>query len=304
MIDTLLDRSIVLGYSRLGYGLRSRSWSAADPRRDALAGKTAVVTGARSGLGKATAAGLARLGATVHVVVRSAAKAADAVADLRSEVPGGEFVVDECDVSDLDAVRRYVDKVTDRIDVLVHNAGVMPPQRTESAQGHELTLATHVLGPLLLTELLRPQLANGRVILVASGGMYTQRLPADLEYRETPYKGAVAYARSKRVQVALTPLLATHLPELTVATMHPGWSATPGLTDSLPLFTKLTQPVLRTPEQGIDTTLWLAATHPAPPSGHFWHDRAIRPTHYLNRTRDTAAERRRTWEYCRAALAL
>lgn len=303
MLDTLLDRSVVLGYSKIGYRLRSRTWPADDPAPNALVGKTAVVTGARTGLGKATAAGLARLGATVHLVVRDAAKAAATVAELRAEVPDAELIVDECDIADLDAVRRYAATLTTDIHALIHNAGVMPPVRTESPQGHELTLATHVLGPLLLTELLRDQLHSGRVILVASGGMYTQPLPADPEYREPPYKPATAYARTKRIQVALTPLLAKHLAPTFVATMHPGWSTTPGLTTSLPTFTKLTRPLLRTPAEGADTTTWLAATTPCPPTGTFWHDRKPRPTHYLKRTQETEEARQATWTYCRQAAA-
>ena len=304
-LDTLLDRAVVPGYSRVGYWLRSRSWPDDDPRPDALRGKTAIVTGAGSGLGKAAAAGLARLGATVHLAVRNVDRAQAAVTELRRELPDADFVVDKCDVSDLDDVRRYAaDLTTDHIDVLVHNAGVMPPERTESPQGHELTLATHVLGPLLLTDLLQPAMTDGRVILIASGGMYTQPLPEDPEYRGGTYRGATAYARSKRIQVALTPLLADRLDNLTVATMHPGWSETPGLTSSLPLFTKLTRPLLRSPAQGIDTTVWLAATDPAPPTGHFWHDRRIRPTHYLGRTQESEADLQKLWTYCLQAAGL
>jgi len=306
-LDTVLDRTVVPGYSRVGYWLRSRSWPEDDPAPDSLRGKTAIVTGAGSGLGKATAAGLARLGAAVHLAVRNVDRAEAAVADLRRELPDAEFVVDKCDVSDLDDVRRYAAELTAaRIDVLVHNAGVMPPKRTESAQGHELTLATHVLGPLLLTKLLRPAMGGGRVILVASGGMYTQPLPDDPEYRDGTYRGATAYARSKRIQVALTPLLADHLtPEhITVAAMHPGWSETPGLTSSLPLFTRATRRLLRSPAEGADTTIWLAATEPPPATGHFWHDRQIRPTHYLSRTHESEAALNEMWTYCVLAAGL
>lgn len=304
LVDTLLDRTVIPGYTRIGYGLRSRSWPSDDPAPGSLAGKTAVVTGARSGLGKATAAGLARLGAAVHLVVRDASRAADTLAELQRDIPDATFVVDECDISDLDAVRRYAAGLTGPIHALVHNAGVMPARRTESPQGHELTLATHVLGPLLLTELLRPNLTDGRVILITSGGMYTQPLPADPEYRDEPYRGATAYARSKRIQVAVTPLLAADLAPTFVATTHPGWSETPGLTDSLPGFTKLTKPFLRTPEEGADTTVWLAATQPAPPTGKFWHDRRTRPTHYLKRTQESPEALDAIWTYCRRAAGI
>jgi NAD(P)-dependent dehydrogenase (short-subunit alcohol dehydrogenase family) len=300
-LDSLMDRAVIPGYTRVGFWLRSRSWPDGDPPPDALRGKTAIVTGAASGLGKATAAGLARLGATVHLAVRNLDRAQEAVAELRREVPESEFVVDKCDVSDLDDVRRYAAELTaTHVDVLVHNAGVMPRERTESPQGHELTLATHVLGPLLLTDLLRPALAGGRAILVASGGMYTQPLPEDPEYRDGPYRGASAYARTKRIQVALSPLLAARLtPDaITVATMHPGWSSTPGLMRSLPGFSKLTRPLLRTAQEGADTTLWLSATEPPPQTGQFWHDRRPRPTHYTRRTRTSDADLQDIWNYC------
>lgn len=307
-LDTALDRTVLPGYSRIGYWVRRTSWPADDPRPDALRGRTAIVTGASSGLGKATALGLARLGATVRLVVRNLDRGQTALADIEREVPGAELVLDRCDVSDLEDVRRYAKELeAGQIDVLVHNAGVMPPKRALSPQGHELTLATHVLGPLLLTDLLRPKLAGGRVILIASGGMYTQQLPTeDPEYRNEPYRGATAYARSKRIQVALTPLLATRLApdNITVATMHPGWSDTPGLTSSLPLFTKVTRPLLRTPAEGADTTIWLAATTPEPPTGKFWHDRTPRPTHYLTRTQESAADREHIWQYCLDATGL
>ena len=309
-VDTVLDRSVVPGYTRAGYWLRRQSWPADDPRPDALRGRTAIVTGGSSGLGKATATGLARLGATVRLVVRDVGRAESAVAEIAKQVPGASLEVDCCDVSDLVDIRRYAAEVRlDRLDVLVHNAGVLPAKRTVTSQGHELTLATHVLGPLLLTDLLRPALAaaQGRVIFVASGGMYTQPLPADdPEYRSGPYRGATAYARSKRMQVAFTPLLAERYEpdRVLVATMHPGWSDTPGLTASLPLFAKVTRPLLRPPDEGADTAVWLAATEPVPATGEFWHDRRIRPAHYFRRTRETEAERLQVFDYCLTAAGL
>ncbi|MFF0270922.1 SDR family NAD(P)-dependent oxidoreductase [Kribbella sp. NPDC004536] len=299
-LDTLLDRLVVLGYTRLGYKYRARTWPSDDPEPQALKGKTVIVTGARTGLGKATAAALANLGATVRLAVRDPAKAQDALTELQSN--GGTYILDQCDVADLTSVRHYASTIEEPIHALIHNAGVMPPVRTESPQGHELTLATHVLGPLLLTELLKHHLS--RVIFVASGGMYTQPLPEDPEYRDAPYKPAVAYARTKRIQVDLTPLMATHFAPTTIATMHPGWSHTPGLTTSLPTFTRLTGPLLRTPAQGADTTIWLAATDPAPPTGNFWHDRKPRPTHYLPHTKSTTTTRTATWTYCQTQAGL
>jgi dehydrogenase/reductase SDR family member 12 len=311
-LDAALDRTIVLGFSKVGYLLRRRGWPDGDPAPGALTGRRAFVTGANSGLGKATALGLARLGATVHLVVRNEGRGRAALAELAAELPEAELHVERCDLSDLGDVRRFAGEVLRRaqpVDVLVHNAGAMPPERTASADGHELTVATHVLGPVVLTELLRPLMAgrDARVVLVSSGGMYGQRLPVDdPDHERGDYKGAVAYARSKRMQVALAPLLHRRWAAdgISMHVMHPGWADTPGVAESLPRFRTLTRPILRDAAEGADTVLWLAATQPPPPGGRFWHDRAPRPTHYRRATRESEQDRRAVWEWVRRAAGL
>ena len=310
--DVVLDRTVAPGYLRTGLALRKRlpGWPA-DPAPHALQGHVALVTGASSGLGIATVEGLARLGAEVQLVVRDVEKGERVAAELRTRVPNSQLEVRRCDLADLEDVRRFAaETTTDRVDVLVHNAGVMPPQRTESPQGHELTMAVHVLGPVLMTELLRPQLAaseSARVVLVTSGGMYAQKLRADdPEYLDGDYSPTTAYARSKRAQVDLLPLLAARWSgDLTVHATHPGWADTPGVVDSLPRFHKLTGPLLRTAEQGADTTVWLAATAPAPESGQLWHDRRPRPTVLVPGTRasEGAVQTVYTWLLSQVDLA-
>ena len=315
-VDTFMDRTVAPGYTRIGPAVRRHlpGWPP-DPPPDALAGRTVAVTGATSGLGLATAVGFARLGAGLRLVVRDVEKGARLKARLEAEVPGTMVAVDRCDVSDLDDVRRFADELVGelsekrgRLDVLVHNAGVMPPTRTESAQGHELSMAVHVLGPLLMTELLRPALAShapdadARVLLVTSGGMYGQRLRADdPEFTRGEYSPTAAYARSKRAQVELLPVLAERwsADRIGVHATHPGWADTPGVVDSLPRFHKITGPLLRDAEGGAETTVWLGAVQPQPRSGDLWHDRRRRPTHLLPRTRTGAAERTELWEWAR-----
>lgn len=309
-LDTALDRTVVPGYTKIGYWLRRPTWDRDDPRPGSLTGKAVVVTGGSSGLGKAAAAAMAGLGATVHLVVRDLAKGRDAVTDIRGEVPGAEILLHRCDVSDLSSVRAFASSVRgsiERIDVLVHNAGAMPPSRQETADGHEVALATHVLGPVLMTELLRPVLQGARVVVVSSGGMYAQKLAAsDPEFRAGEYTGTVAYARTKRMQVALAPVLQERWAADGIAlhTMHPGWADTPGIVTSLPGFHKVMGPLLRDPATGADTIVWLAATDPAPGGGQFWMDRAPRPEHYLRTTRESADDLDRLWTYVREALSL
>jgi NAD(P)-dependent dehydrogenase (short-subunit alcohol dehydrogenase family) len=208
-------------------------------------------------------------------------------------------------------VRDYAARFRGPLHVLVHNAGVMPDRRVLTSDGNELALATHVVGPHLLTALLRPALVEaqgGRVVWVASGGMYAQRLRVDdLQYEDGAYRGATAYARTKRMQVVLSECWAARLLDdgVVVHAVHPGWARTPGVASSRPVFRALTGPLLRTPEQGADTTVWVAAAEaPGRCTGRFWHDRVARPTHYLRRTRETPAEREALWDACQALAGL
>ena len=296
LFDTALDRAVVPGYSSVGYRLRQLG-RAHDPEPGALKGRTALVTGANRGIGKAIAAGLARLGATVLLTVRDRESGERAREEIVAADPDADVQVEVCDVSDLGAVRAFAADLTSRVstlDLLIHNAGVLPATRTETDDGHEVTLATHVLGPVLLTELLLPILAKSddpRVILMSSGGMYTQSLPVDdPEYRAGRYSGATARRWAAQ--------------GVSVYCMHPGWADTPGVAASLPMFRRLAGPILRTPEQGADTAVWLAATNPAPPTGRFWHDRRPRPEHYLPLTRYDDRDLEVVWQYCAEAIGI
>ena len=306
LIDHALDRLVVPGYTSAGYALRRRGWRELPP--NALAGRRILITGASSGIGSAAAAQAARLGAGVHLLVRNRGRGEEAreriaaAAGLDDHETDARLCLWTCDVSDLDAVRAFADDFTEEVpgfDGLVHNAGVMTAKRERSAQGHELTFATHVLGPLLLTRLLKPALRRGgaaSVVFVASGGMYTARLDADdLELEQRDFDGPAFYAHAKRIQVILAEELAHQAggDGISFAAMHPGWADTPGLRRSLPRFRRLVGPLLRSPEQGADTVIWLLATNAAATSpGAFWHDRLPRPAHLLPGTRETDPERR------------
>ncbi|MFN8195817.1 MAG: SDR family NAD(P)-dependent oxidoreductase [Nocardioidaceae bacterium] len=314
LVDTVLDRTVAPGFSQVGLAVRRRlpDWPA-DPAPRCLRGRTALVTGATSGLGLATARGLAELGAHVHLVVRDVDKGDRVAEELRGEVPGCHLTVWRCDVADLEDVARFAAEMSasvEALDVVVHNAGAMPSRRSESPQGHELTMALHVLGPVAMTEALLPLLTgrDARVLLVTSGGMYAQRLrDDDPEYVDGDYVPTTAYARSKRVQVELLETLGDRWAPygVRVYATHPGWADTPGVQTSLPTFRLLTRPVLRDADGGADTTVWLAATSPARPGGGLWHDRHERPLHFRNATRPTPEQVARMWAWVeeRAGLA-
>jgi dehydrogenase/reductase SDR family protein 12 len=294
---------VILSYTKLGYARRSRRWNASDLA--AMDGKVVLVTGATSGLGEAAATGFARLGASVWLVARSRERGEATRARIVAQTGTDDVQVGICDLSDLRSVRRFAEQCEagpGRLDVLVNNAGALTEERSLSRDGIELTLATNVVGPFLLTKLLAPlmgQSTPGRVINVSSGGMYTQGLHVDdLQSASGKFRGTVAYARSKRIEVVLSELWASRLAgtAVVVNSMHPGWVDTPGLRDSLPGFHRALRPLLRTPEQGADTIVWLgSAPQAAAVSGAFWFDRARRPTHLLPWSTERAEDRRRLW---------
>lgn len=314
-IDTLLDRTVAPGYTRFGLAVRRRlaDWPT-DLRR--LEGRTVLVTGPTSGIGEAAAQGLALLGARVLLLARNPDKAAASQERIAQAVHAAGRTADlgvvPCDVSSLESVRSAaatLQERDERVDVLVHNAGAMPPERSVTSEGFELAFATNVLGPFLLTALLENRLrrdAPSRVVTVSSGGMYAQGLDAaDLQHAGHEYRPAAVYARDKRAQVVLNELWATRLAGSGVVAhaMHPGWVDTPGVEESLPGFHRVTKRILRTPAGGADTVVWLAAAAgPAGSSGGFWQDRHRRPTHLRPNTRESPEDRRRLWETC-AGLA-
>jgi dehydrogenase/reductase SDR family protein 12 len=309
LLDTALDLSVIGGYTNVGYRIRSRGWKPL-PRME---GKVVLITGATSGLGLAAADGYARLGATVWLAVRNRERGEDARASILEHRRNADVHLDLCAPSRLESVRRFAERFaaeSPRLDVLVNNAGVLTQEREVSADGTELTLATNVIGPFLLTLLLIPVLersAPSRIVNVSSGGMYTQKLRTDDLQSEDEFDGPTVYARTKRAEVVLTEMWAQRLAGtgVTAHAMHPGWADTAGVRSSLPRFYRVTRPLLRSPDQGADTIVWLgAAAEPAETSGGFWHDRRRRPTHLLPGTGETEVERRRLWAECVALSSI
>jgi dehydrogenase/reductase SDR family member 12 len=295
VVDAVLEASVIGSFSRIGLAVRSRLLPefTADPPAT-LDGRTVVITGATSGIGHATAIGLARRGASVHFLARDPVRAARARRQISAASGSHQVSYGLADLDHPGSVRAFAaDYLTahDRLDVLIHNAGAIHPSYQANDAGTELTVAGQVIAPYLLTSLLRPALlaaGRSRVITVSSAGMYTQRLdPAVLQMPASGYRGVTAYARAKRAQVALSREWARRLTATGVAfhAMHPGWVNTPGIAAALPRFHGVMRPWLRTAEQGADTIIWLAASDPARlGSGRFWHDRRPRAEYRLPRT--------------------
>ena len=192
-----------------------------------------------AGFGLATAIGVARLGATVRFVARTRDRAHQAVPTIVEAVPGADVDFHLADMGEFDQVREMAAEFSsdhDRLDVLVHNAGALSKEYTVTAAGTELTVASQLVAPFLLSGLLLPRLGAAlpsRVIQVSSGGMYTQRFDLDtLESGPDGYDGTVAYARVKRAQLVLMHEWVRRLGGTGTVfhAMHPGWADTPGIT--------------------------------------------------------------------------
>ena len=316
VVDAVIEVPVVTSFTRLGYDVRSRLAHWRQLNSYDLGGRVVLVTGATSGLGLVTAEQLAACGATVVLLGRDADKTSRVCAEIATRTGNARLSTVVADMGDLEAVRRVAGEIADlhgRLDVLIHNAGALSATRQVSPQGTELTVASQVVGPFLLTAQLLPLLresAPARVLTMSSGGMYASPLRVtDLQMGDE-YKGSEQYARAKRAQVTLNEMWAARVPagEVVFHAMHPGWADTPGVRESLPTFRKLVGPLLRSPQQGADTMVWLAADdgEPMATSGGFWLDRHRRSIHKLPNTRssDTAERRQQLWEWVSAAAGL
>jgi len=300
-VDAQIAADDTVGFSRAGYDARRRTWDDADMAD--VAGRSVIVTGGTAGVGRGAAESLARLGAHVVLLSRDATRGATAVEEIRaaSGNPRVEWV--ECDLASLSSVRHAAAEILikcPRVDVIVNNAGGMWDHRMVSVDGHEMTWATNVLGPFLLTELLTERLAadgGGRIIEMTSGGAYSQKIDlTDLLGAPEDFNPKAVYSRTKRAQIILTEERARQLADRGIVchVCHPGWTDTPGLRDTAAMASFLARfgDTLRTPEQGADTAVWLAsAREPGHCTGLLWHDRRPRGTHRVEETKETAAER-------------
>ena len=308
VIDAVIETPIVTSFTRLGYEARKRldRWSPLDSYD--LSGRVLVLTGATSGIGHAAARQIATCGATLVIVGRDADRNQRVVEELIQATGNDRITHVPADMGDLGAVRdlaRHVLAEHDRLDVLIHNAGALTAQRHVTSDGIEATVASQVVGPFLLTTLLLERLAASapaRVLTMSSGGMYASALEVShLEMSAAEYNGTAQYARAKRAQVTLNEMWAERFGDRGIHfhAVHPGWADTPGVDASLPTFSRLMGPLLRTPAQGADTMVWLAAAdEPLQSNGRFWLDRRQRSIHKLPTTKrtDTPARRQQLWD--------
>jgi NAD(P)-dependent dehydrogenase (short-subunit alcohol dehydrogenase family) len=235
-----------------------------------LQGRSAVVTGATSGIGKEAAYALARLGATVVVVGRTEDKARTAADELEARgVPRARLETAGADFSSVAAVTRLADELAARypeLDVLLNNAGCYPSARVMTPEGLEESWATNVLSyEVMTTRLLGPvKAARGRIVYVAStraGDLDA----SDLEWSRRRFSGVGAYSQSKQANRMLAWAWSRRLAGsgVTIQVAHPGGVATNIAGRQTGLYGWLARLVFktqRTPTMGADVLVWLAAS--------------------------------------------
>lgn len=246
-----------------------RPW--VDESHWSLHGQVSVVTGANSGLGREIALGLARLGSAVVLMCRRAAEGEHVRNDILASLPGADVSVSVCDLGDFASIRRAADRLLterSRLDILVHNAGATFPHRTLTADRVEATLAVDVVGPHLLTSLLRDRLDASRGRVIALTGIYHRkgRLDlGDLSFARRPYAWLAANNQAQRGRFLFIAELARRVPQVSTAAVHPGAVLT-GAQARLPwplraLVHTLARPAFVRAEVGAIPVLRLAA-HP------------------------------------------
>src|ERR1700760_3245822 len=190
-----------------------------------MAGRTVIVTGANSGIGRAAATAFAAAGARVVLAVRSTDKGEAAAAQM-----SGSTEVRRLDLASLASVRDFASDWDGPVDILVNNAGIMIPPKSRTADGFEMQFGTNHLGHFALTNLLLPHISD-RVVTVASGAHRMGRIDfSDLNWERKPYRAWRAYGQSKLSNLLFTAELQRRLidagSDVLANAAHPGYSAT------------------------------------------------------------------------------
>jgi retinol dehydrogenase 14 len=233
--------------------------------------KICLITGATSGIGKATAMGLANMGASVVMVGRDRGRGEAALAEIKEKSGNTSVDLMLADVSSQEQLRRLADEFKEaypRLDVLINNAGVFRSKRITTADGLEMTFAINHLAYFLLTNLLLDVLkasAPSRIVNVSSGDHGNGTIDFDDLQGEKGYKGAKAYSQSKLANVLFTYELARRLEGtgVTANCLHPGVVRTnfgSGVSGVFGFMVRALRPLMKSPEKGAETSIYLASS--------------------------------------------
>jgi len=234
--------------------------------------KVCLITGATSGIGKATAMGLANMGAGVVMVGRDRGRGEAALAEIKEKSANASVDLMLADLSSQEQIRRLADEFKEaypRLDVLINNAGLFRSKRITTAEGLETTFAVNHLAYFLLTKLLLDVLkasASSRIVNVSSGDHNNGAIDFDDLQGEKGYKGAKAYSQSKLADVLVTYELARRLEGtgITANCLHPGagvrTNSGSGVSGVFGLIVRALRPFMISPEKGAETSIYLASS--------------------------------------------
>ena len=241
-----------------------------------MTGRTVVITGGNAGIGKATAVGLAGLGARVLITSRNAERGSAAVDEIRGATGNDAVESVSLDLASLASVRSCAKELLDRVDtvdVLDLNAGGVLSQRQVTEDGYEAQFQVNHLGHFLLTHLLldrlRSSAPSGRVVVLSSWGHTQARAGLyfdDLQWERRPYRGMAVYGATKLMNLFFAFELARRLEgtSVTANAMHPGFVASKfgreGDTRLLRIGILIARPFARSPKKGARTAVWLASS--------------------------------------------
>src|SRR5215207_1950901 len=234
--------------------------------------KVCLITGATSGIGKATAMGLANMGASVVMVGRDRGKGEAAMADIKESSGNASVDLMLADVSSQEEIRRLADEFKEaysRLDLLINNAGVIRSKRIKTVDGIEMTFAVNHLAYFLLTNLLLDLLkasAPARIVNVSSAEQRNGTIDFDDLQAEKGYKTAKAYGQSKVANVLFTYELARRLEGTGVSAncLHPGAGVRTnlgsGVSGVFGFTVRALTPLMKSPEKGAETSIYLASS--------------------------------------------
>ena len=275
-------------YTNSGFLTASKSFTESDLEVK-CEGRSYLITGSNSGIGRQTALEILKRGGTVHMVCRNPTTGGEAREELMEATGNNNLHLHILDLSKPRDIAAFVKKFGEensKLDVLINNAGCMVNTRLTNEEGLDMNFATNTLGTFMLTSGLLPlldQSDQARVVTVSSGGMLVQKLDvADLQFEKmSRYDGTMVYAQNKRQQVEMTEWWAMSQPKIHWSVMHPGWADTPAVRSAMPDFHAKMKDKLRSVEQGADTVVWLAVSPAALQfeSGQFWQDRVAVSAH-------------------------
>lgn len=273
---------------------------------NSINGKTCIITGANSGIGKATALGLAKLGAKVVMLCRNKTRGEEAQNEIITKSGNKSINLLLADLSSQSSIRQFVsefEKKYDKLHVLINNAGLNPSKRYETIDGIEKAFAINTLAPFLLTNLLLPTLKNSipaRIINVASAVQSKSINFENLQFKKH-FRSWKAYSQSKTALIVITNEFARRLSGtgITCNCLHPGAvksNITRDYKGIIKFFTKLFFIFAKSPKKGAETSIYLASSQDVEKiSGKYFIDKKEEKSKDITHNTDIA---KRLWDVC------